>query len=194
MKGRSRNLIILAAPVLLLLLILVGVTTYMNHHRKLVVSSDKTPLTLQLNDTTYTVSKPKQSITLLPAVYNYRVKAPTDNGDVTLEGTIDLTEVKSKELNIRFGLYNKSAVSDALCATWSGDDECPYQPEYFTVQYFESYKWAVVTIKHPTLGTAFAVLQADNGSWNIEDGPGTDIKTGGYYPEAVEEAIKNAQS
>lgn len=157
------------------------------------VSTDTTPVTLELNELTYTISGETQKISLPEATYTYRATATMDGKRIALGGKINLEDNDSFDLPLRYKLYTNSAVSEALCATTGQIKDCPFQPDSLVINYLESYAWAVATINSPGIGTGLAVLYVENGKWAIADGPGTDIETVGYYPQSVERAIYDAR-
>ena len=177
---------------LFVLLLTVILSSVVSGRHKASISTNVFPTKLELNDTSYTLSSAKKTLTLKPIKYNYRAKAKVNNKAITLTGTFDLTNQKSFELELNFLIFNNASIAKSLCATIESD-KCPFNSKTIQTRYFEDNQWAVAYIDSPDVGTGLAVLKMNNGVWQVIDGPGTDIETGGYYPASVEEAINNAR-
>jgi hypothetical protein len=159
--------------------------------RTLTVNSSTTPLTLELNDASYEITESSQDISLEPDIYYYRTSMTVDGNRVILTNKIDLTELKSTELNLDFSIYDSQSISDAICNTYA-EPKCPFPPSSLKITYVENYQWAVVLINNSQLGASKAVLNVDpyTGGWIVAGGPDTD-PTSGYFPDSVERVLKN---
>lgn len=178
-----------AFVVLLLIIVLASAA---NNRRTITVTTDVVPLKLELNDRVYTIKSPHQTISVPADIYNYRVHATSHGKPFVLVNKVNLIDNRKVQLRFNFAIYSVANVSKVLCGA-NKDASCLFPPATLAVTYLENYQWAVVDINSPTVGRGVAVLQVNNGNWHIEDGPGTDISLGGYYPQSVEEAILNAQ-
>ncbi|MDB5170372.1 MAG: hypothetical protein JWO35_66 [Candidatus Saccharibacteria bacterium] len=192
MLKRKNNILWLAIVSLCAVALAVFVVATINKNGRIAVSSDKTPLKLEIGDQTYNLDSRKKTITLPRNAYDYRISSMVEGRRVMLTGKVDLLEKRSVELNFRFGQYTKQAVSDAICSV-SESTECPFTPDVLMVKYIEENQWAVVHIDSPIVGLGKAVLHVSDGKWEVVGGPGTDLATAGYYPQAVQEAIENDQ-
>ncbi len=184
--------------VIFIVFVFIGAGLYLqkntgSNKRVLTVNSTTTPLTLELNDSTYVIDEDGQEISLEPGMYYYRTSTKIDGKRVVLENKIDLTDEKSAELNLDFSIYDNKSISDAICNNYA-EAKCPFPPSSLKVTYVEKYQWAVVFIESPQLGASKAVLNVDpyTGGWIVAGGPDTD-PTSGYFPDSVERALNNAQ-
>jgi hypothetical protein len=187
----TRRLIWWTIIVLILSGVLAFVLVHRANHRLLHVTTNASSLKFELDDQTYTVNK-SLDISLKPGVYKYRTIDVVDAKRVVLTDTVDLTKKKSVDLDLNFSIYNNQSLQGAICKTLAdGGDGCPVKFTITSINFAENYQWAVVQINSPGIGGATAVLQIDNGAWKVVAGPGTDITTGGYFPQSVERIIEN---
>lgn len=170
-------------------LIAVGVIFMIPRSNKVTVYSDISPVKLEIGDNTYRMNSKKLSVSLDGNLYQYRATATIDGKPMVLQGKISFANTRKQIIRLNYSLYSNASVTNALCEAFSGS--CPFEPQDISVTYFENHQWAVVSINSPRFGKAKAVLQTVNGRWEVNDGPATDIETGGYYPDSVEEALNN---
>jgi hypothetical protein len=182
---------LILAFVLVVLLSLAG--RYYANHRTLHIRTDAALLSFELDDQNYTIRDKTLTLSPKPGSYKYRAIATAGNKRIVLTDTVNLTTQRSADLNFNFSIYNEDVLFKAVC---NADDReeggCPPGSSIARVDFAEGYQWAVVSINSP-VGAATAVLQVDNGAWRLVDGPGTDIRTGGFFPPSVERIIENEQ-
>lgn len=159
--------------------------------RIITVHTDTTPVTLELNRKTYQVTSKTKRIIVRPNVYPYRATATTNGQPISLISTIDTSGHKNT-LNLNYGMYTTQAIIDVLCST-DTHTPCLFNSRTIKVTYLENYQWAVVAINSPVVGKGSAVLQANNGKWDVVGGPGTDTISDGDWPQSVREALTNAE-
>jgi hypothetical protein len=176
--------------VLVIAVVLLGIFVLLNRHSppKLLIKTDSSPIKVQLNDTSYTISS-QRTLTLEPGTYNYRAIRDVNGKRIVLQGALDLLEDKTQTLELNYKIYTGSAILSTLCEVLQTDSSCPLQVADLTISYHENFRWAVVLINSGELGISKAVLKTVSGTWDTVEGPATDIATGGYYPESVEKAL-----
>lgn len=192
MRSLNRNKIIFV--LILLILVVGGLIIYSkisSNHRSLHVTTDTTGVDFEVGDQTFQLSSKETDISLRPQAYNYRAAYTSDGNRIVLTGKLDMTTQKVAKIVLNFSLYNKQVVFDTICNSFG--PPCPFSVQDLKITYLENYSWAVVVINSPSLGRAFAVLQVENGSWKVMDGPATDINGSGFYPDSVVKELSDDQ-
>lgn len=159
----------------------------------LVLQSDTNNTTLQIENSTYTIGKDAKKIKVRPGTYNYRGINTIGATRFTLSDSTEAKQGTTTPIHINFALYTASSVAGALCTYTKQTSDCPFTAKNTVPTFLESNTWAVSNTQNDTLGSAIAVLRVNSGKWSVEGGPGTDLQTGGYYPESVERVLDELQ-
>ena len=185
-KGVIVLIVLLTTLSIIVLGLFLGVK---DNQRTLTIQTDYTPITFQLGDTEYTLTKKITVLHPQPNVYNYRAIDDIKSPKKILSGKVDLLQDKETTIELRYLIYGKENILKVLCGNFG--ENCPITLPEITPVVLEDSKWVVVRIDSASLGKARAVLKNDQGKLSLIDGPSTDIANSGYYPISVEEELKN---
>lgn len=171
---------------------LIVAVNWFKSHPSISVVTDSSPVTLQLNDKTYTLKSKKSSLRPPKAIYNYRASYSDGGHIINLYGTADTLDNSNVKIVLNYSVYTYSSIKNALCAGQNvSPSDCgdSYTPQ--KVSFVDDNSWAIVYVTpSEELGPSIDILQLVNGSWQRVAGPfshASDFQ--GLIPDEVLGAI-----
>jgi hypothetical protein len=166
------------------------ISSWNHNHPAIIVSTDKIPISLEIGNKKYNISKKKIGIRLPKGSYLYKVTNETNGQNITIYGSIDTAENSSPKIDLVFAVYSDSAVKRAICNYVAPDTQnCQFSKATIKTTYINDGSWAVAFLTLDGI-TKKAVLRSSLGDWELIAGPDTKIDTSGsFMPAGVEEVL-----
>ncbi len=165
-------------------------------HPPITITTDSTPVTLELNDKSFTINTSPQTLRPPKAAYNYRSVNSSKQDAIELYGSVDTVANSSGSINLRYTIYSEPEIRKALCRIeGNSGDQCSFKDKELRIKFAADHSWAIVTFAQEAdelKGTAIIALRLNNGrEWQKAAGPfPTAASFNGLVPADIIEAMK----
>lgn len=165
-------------------------------HPPITITTDSTPVTLELNDKSFTINTSPQTLRPPKAAYNYRAVNSGNQNAIDLYGSVDTVANSSGSINLRYSIYSESEIRKALCRIeGNSGDQCSFKDKELHIKFAADHSWAIVTFAQDAdelKGTAIIALRLNSvGEWQKAAGPfPTAADFNGLVPAEIIEVIK----
>lgn len=177
---RSKIVLLIGATALLVLMISFGLYRSNSKGQAILVKTDSTPVTLEINDKTIIIDKKTNTLNLPQGTYNYRAASGKGSEKILLYGFVDTTKDPRPAIDLTYRLFTDNAIVDGLCQTEETSEtaRCPYRNTLQNVTYLADHSWAIakVAIAGPADDESapeatLVALKVTNGGWEKIAGP-----------------------
>lgn len=171
------------------LLLSFGIYWFTHYTRVSIKNEGSIPFTLTIDGSKKNI-KGNTSLWVKNGSYLYQGVAKPNKTEISIVNTLDTDT--TTELVFNYTIYTNAAIRDALCNP-TNQQPCDIRADQLTVTFVEDYSWAVVKQSAPNTNDRWAVLQLQNGKWEVRFAP--EPNTGnlgllGVFPSSVGEVIR----
>lgn len=153
------------------------------------ISSDSSPVTLQIDTKKLTVGESGKNIRLKRSSYNYLASF---NG-IALYGNVDTVESANPTIRLNYKIFSKEGVRTSLCAIEDvALQKCEYTADRITVKLLADNSWALVKYMPKDRGVPnYIALHMENGAWSkVADSDDYGNNFSGLVPSFVSEEVR----
>lgn len=172
--------------ILLVAILAAGYIVYSRQYPTITFTTDSLPTTLEFDTKTYTMNK--SSLSFHKQRGNYSFKATHLVGGQTrhIAGEVDTSNGVSQKTKLNWEAFSDSAIRNVLCGDIQ-NSACLLWNAPLQITFVENDAWAVVTAEPANLDKNSTILTMGNGTFEIVDGPGTDLDVpNNDYPPGVQ--------
>ncbi len=185
-KKRVATVIAILCGVLLLSF---GVYWFTHYTRVSIKNEGSIPFILTIGGNEKNI-KGDTSLWVKNGSYLYQGVGKPDKTEISIVNTLDTDT--TTELVFNYTIYTNAAIRDTLCKSIN-QQSCNIQADQLNVTFVEDYNWVVVKQSAPNTDDRWAVLQLQNGKWEVRFKP--ESNTGnlgllGVFPSSVGEVIR----